>query len=197
MNNKLANVIKGYVEDLTWIDKIAGLVQTVTIREKIGEAVVNKSFPVSCDVDYNACIKGRYQDLALDSKKKSVLYFEDRGGAQYVRRNGNTLEFTSSLRLVCWLNLKLINEVECEGDIRSCGVSGDYVLEVLRALPAIPFTEEGFITIFINNISQVERSVDIFSRYTYHEPQTQYLLFPYDFFALDLSINFTVPCIVT
>jgi hypothetical protein len=196
MNSKIANILKGKIEGLVWIDKIAGLVQTVTIRIKEGETIVNKNYPVSCDVDYDSCNKGRYQDLAPNSKKKSILYFEDRG-VQFIKRHGNTIQFQSSLRLVCWLNLKLINAAECDADIRNCGVSGDYVIEVIKALPSVPFTIQGFISMNISNISQVIRSVDIFSKYTYNEQSTQYLLFPFDFFALDLEINFTIPCIVT
>jgi hypothetical protein len=196
MNNKLAHILVNYIEYLDWIDKISGLVQTVSIRKKIEDAVVVKTFPVSCDIDYDSCIKGRYQDLAPDSKKKSVLYFEDRG-VSFIKRNGNTLQFQSSLRLVCWLNLKLIHSATCDSDVEHCGVSGDYVIEVIKALPSIPFTEGDFISIYINSISQVERSVDIFSKYTYSETAVQYLLFPFDFFALDFSIDFTIPCIVT
>jgi hypothetical protein len=196
MNNKLAHILVNYIEHLDWIDKISGLVQTANIREKVGESITNKSFPISCDVSYEECIKGRYQDLAPDSKKKSVLYFEDRA-ISFIKRNGNTLQFQSSLRLVCWLNLKLIHSATCDVEVDNCGVSGDYVIEVIKSLPSIPFTEGDFISIYINSISQAERSVDIFSKYTYSETATQYLLFPFDFFALDFSIDFTIPCIVT
>jgi hypothetical protein len=196
VNNKIANILKGYVEDLTWIDKISGLVQTVTIRIKEGETVVNKSYPVSCDIDYVECIKGRYQDLAPDSKKKSVLYFEDKG-VSFIARKGNTIQFQSSLRMVCWLNLKMIDGSTCDSEVEHCAVSGDYVIEVLKALPSVPFTAQGFVSLHISSISQAVRSVDIFSKYTYNEQSTQYLLFPFDFFALDLNIDFTVPCITT
>jgi UDP-3-O-acyl-N-acetylglucosamine deacetylase len=53
------------------------------------------------------------------------------------------------------------------------------------------------ISIYISSITQVERSVDIFSKYTYNEQATQYLMYPYDYFALDLDIDFMIPCIET
>ena len=192
MNNKLANIIKGKISDLTWIDKIAGLVQTVNI--KIDK--VSKSYPISCDVDYEVCIKGAYQDLAPNSKKDSIVYFEDKG-VSFVQRIGNRIKFRSSLRLVCWLNLKNIYGATCDAEVEHGNVSGDYVIEVIKALPSVPFSEGDFIGITITDISQAERSVDIFSKYTYNEQATQYLLFPFDFFALDLQIEFTIPCIKT
>ena len=196
MNHSIANILKGYIETLSWADKVAGLVQTANIRVKDGESFMDKSYPISCDIDADSCVKGSYQDLAPESKKKSVMYFEDRGGVTFDRQEGTRLFYRANLRLIGWLNLKLINEVDCDDDVRSCGVSGDYVLEVIKVLPYKPFDAGGFYSIAINPPSQVERSVDIFSRYTYNETATQYLMWPYDYFALDLDIDFIVPCLI-
>ena len=187
MNNIIANFLKGYLDTLSWSDKTSGLVQTANIRIKNGEGnIVDKSYPVSCNVTYNACIKGAYHDLAPDSKKKSVLYFEDKG-VSFVEKAWNRMKMRSSLRLVGWLNLCLIDD--------SCGVSGSYVLDVIRVLPSNPISTADFISIYISNVAQVERSVDIFSKYTYNETATQYLMYPYDYFALDLDIDFVITCL--
>lgn len=195
MNNILANILKSRVETLEWADRVAGLVQTANVRVKDGDSVTEKSYPISCNVTYDACIKGKYRDLAPDSKKKSVIYFEDRGGS-FVERIGNRIKMRSSLRLVCWLNLKNINEASCDDDSGACGVSGTYVIDVIKSLPSKPFATADFISIALTNITQVERSVDIFSRYTYNEQATQYLMYPYDYFALDIDIDYTIPCII-
>ena len=49
MNQAIADIIKTQIEDLDFIDKIAGLVQTVhiDIANENGERVT-KSFPVAC-----------------------------------------------------------------------------------------------------------------------------------------------------
>ena len=192
MNNKIAGLFKTYLETLSWADKVAGLVQTASIRTADS---VTKTYPISCDVTADACIKGEYQALTPDSKKKSVMYFEDHGGVPFISRIGNTLKFSCKLRLIIWLNLKLIQEAECAGDATGCGSSGDYVIEAIKKFPAKPFKSADFISIYITNISQVERSVDIFSRYSYSEVATQYLMFPFDFAALDIDTEFTIPCI--
>jgi hypothetical protein len=187
MNNKVAKILKVYLQNLAWSDKIAGLVQTANIRiQGPNDTIINKSYPISCDITADQCKKGAYQDLAPDSKKMSVMYFEDRG-VSFIERIGNRLKFQSSLRLIGWLNLCLISD--------SCGVSGDYVIDVIKALPSIPFTVPGFVSIFIDGISQVQRDVSIFGKYTYNEHATQYLMYPFDYFALDLLIEFTVPCV--
>lgn len=195
MNNKIATILKGYIDDLIWVDKIAGLVQTANIRVKKDDTAIEKSYPISCDIDLDACLKGAYQDLAPDSKKKSVLYFEDKG-VTFIERQGNKLKFQSSLRLVCWLNLKLIQEAGCDSVVTGCGSSGDYVIQILKILPTIPISTPDFVSIYISGIAQAERDVSIFSKYTYNETATQYLMFPYDYFAIDFMIDFTIPCVI-
>ena len=194
MNNKIANILKGYIETLDWTDKISGLVQTANVTEKSGDNKITKSYPIACDLTEDSCVKGHYQDLIPDSKKRSVVYFEDKG-CVFDKQVRNRLYYKSSLRLVCWLNLKLLEEDPCGTDDH-CTVSGCYVMDVIKILPHIAFSSGGFYGMFINSISQAERSVDIFSKYTYHEESTQYLLYPYDFFALDIEITFAVPCLL-
>jgi hypothetical protein len=194
MNNKIADIIKGQIEGLTWIDKIAGLVQTANVRITSGETATEKSYPISCNITADACMKGGYQDLCPNSKKKSIVYFEDRG-LTFDRQEGNHLYYVSSLRLVCWLNLQLIQEEACKKDVTGCGTSGDYVLEVIKKFDYKPFNSGGLYGIMIHPPSQVERSVDIFSKYTYSEVSTQFLMFPYDYFSLDFSVDFFVPCL--
>jgi hypothetical protein len=191
MNNKIASIFKGYLETLSWADKVAGLVQTVSIRTADSTA---KSYPISCDVTADACISGAYQDLCPNSKKKSVLYFEDKG-VSMVARQGTRLKFKSSMRLVGWVNLKLIQEAECDADTIGCGSIGDYVIDVINLLPNSPIQTADFISIMVSDIAEAERDVSIFSKYTYSETGVQYLMFPYGYFALDLSIDFTIPCV--
>jgi len=194
MNNKIANILKDQIDDLTWIDKIAGLVQTANVREKNGDNISEKSYPISCSISEDACLKGAYQDLCPNSKKKSVLYFEDKG-VSFDHQEGNRLFYKSSLRLVCWLNLQLIQGAACKKDVTGCGTSGDYVLEVIKKFDYKPFNSGGFYGIVIHPPAQAERSVDIFSKYTYNETALQYLMAPYDYFALDFEISFFIPCL--
>lgn len=188
MNHKIATLFKTYLETLLWSDKVAGLVQTASIG---GDNP--KSYPISCDITAAACLKGAYQDLCPNSKKKSVLYFEDKG-ISMVERAGTRLKFKSSLRLVGWLNLKLIQEAACDSEVDGCGSIGTYVIEVIKLLPTSPIQTADFVSIMVSDISEPERSVDIFSKYSYSETETQFLLFPYAFFCLDLQIDFTIPC---
>jgi hypothetical protein len=197
MNSLIATIFKGYLENLTWADKLSGIVQTANIRVKTGpDSYTDKSYPISCDITEDACIKGAYQDLCPDSKKKSILYFEDKG-IQNMERYGNRIKFQSSLRLVGWLNLKLIQEESCDSGVTGCTQAGRYVIDVLKVLPTVPFSTSDFISIQIISIAEAERDVSIFSKYTYSETATQFCMFPFTYFAIDMLIDFVIPCIET
>lgn len=80
MNQAIANIIKEYIDELTFVDKIAGLVSTqyMTVTGEDG-AKVTKSYPVACCTTAEDCKAGAYNDLTLNSDYKTVLYFEDGG----------------------------------------------------------------------------------------------------------------------
>lgn len=184
MNNKIANIIRDDIKDIAWIDKLAGLTQVAKVSQTSGESKVEKRFPISCAMSYDdACKTGCYDELAPDSKYKSVAYFEDEG-VTFTGRVGNKIYYESRLRLIVWLNLKAL--------AGECGTSGDYVIDVIKTIPSMPRNVGGLISLQTTITSQAVRDVSIFSKYTYNEKQTQYLMYPYDFFALELRTNFVI-----
>jgi len=185
MNERVANIIKTQIDGLDFIDKIAGLVRTMKM-EVLGENNVKtlKFFPVACDVTADSCISGKYQDLIPDSKYKSIIYFED-GGTTLMSKERRWVGFNSRLTLVAWLNLKKIG---CD-----CTYSMAAILSILEALPEFPINElNGLQQITIKAVTEQPKSNQIFGRYTYDEKINQYLLSPYDYFALNLSIDYKI-----
>lgn len=185
MNEKLANVLKTNIEGLNFIDKIAGLVKPMTITKVENGAKVKKTFPVACDVTADQCVKGNYQELIPNSKYKSIAYFEDLGSAiEYKDRN--RVKFTSRLNLVCWLNLKKLAECGL------CVISPQVILMLMANLPEFPVNDDIYRDIRITAVSETPKSNTIFSRYTYDELISQYLLSPYDYFCLQITVQFWV-----
>lgn len=186
MNQAIAGIVKDYIDDLTFVDKIAGLVSTqyMTIDG------VQKSYPVACCVTADDCIAGAYDDLAPDSKYKTVIYFED-GGVSHVRDQGNFKYFLSRLRLVCWINVAKLNSDTCYTD-SPCSASTNIIIEILRNIPEFPTEHDPFHQVKFDVVNQVVRSNSIFSQYTYNEKQVQYLMSPYDYFALEIETSFAI-----
>lgn len=181
MNNKIANIIVDYIDGLSWIDKIAGLTQVA----KVTQGDTEKRFPVSCQLSYDdACRVGCYDELMPNSQYKSVVFFED-VGFSFVRQEGNKLYYESRLRLIAWLNYRLLTE-------SGCGSSGDYIISILKILPTSPVNIGDLLRFSTVVTSQAARSSDIFGKYTFDEKRSQYMMIPFDFFALDLRTNFMI-----
>lgn len=193
MNQTVANILKDYLEDCgsDFVDKIAGLVQTVHLNIVNSDGVkVEKTFPVSCNFTAEDCKAGLYNDLTPDSKYKTVIYFED-GGVTFNNRQGNWACYTSNLKLVCWINVKLYSGGVC--DIADpCTASTEIIKKILCCFPSQPVYVSAYSRFMPTIVSEEIRSNAIFSKYTYNELQTQYLLYPYDFFALNIRTDFCI-----
>jgi len=191
MNQTVANILKGYIECLDFVDKIAGLVQTVylNITDENGNKV-QKSFPVSCNFTADDCKTGLYNDLTPDSKYKTVIYFEDQG-VDFNKREGNFICYTSHLKLVCWINVAMLYGELCPDGV-PCTASTEIIKKILCQLPSQPVYISPYSRFYPVVVSEDIHSNAIFNKYTYNELQTQYLLYPYDFFALNINTDFCI-----
>lgn len=193
MNQTVANILKDYLEDCDcdFVDKIAGLVQTVHLNISNQDGTkTEKTFPVSCNFTAEDCKQGLYNDLTPDSKYKTVIYFED-GGVSFNERKGNFVYYTSTLKLVCWINTILYKADWC-GQGVPCTVGAEIIKKIICCFPSQPVTITPYVRFLPTIVSEDIRSNSIFSKYTYNELQTQYLLYPYDFFALNIRTEFGI-----
>lgn len=191
MNQAIANIIKGHIEDLDFVDKIAGLtaVTYFEIKDKDGN-MVQKSFPVACCTTANDCKEGAYNDLMPNSDYKTVIYFEDRG-VSFTKKESHWKYYTSNLRLVCWINIEKITGAECKSEV-PCTYAAHIIAEIIRALPEFPENHSPFDFVYSEVVNQDIRSNAIFSAYTYDEKHSQYLMAPFDYFALDIQTQFAI-----
>jgi hypothetical protein len=190
MNQGIANIIKSNIDHLDFVDKIAGLTSVTLMTVTEGETKVEKRIPIACCTTVEDCKQGAYNDLCPDSKYKSVLYFEDQG-VSFVKYEGNYKYYQSTLRLVCWLNVAKLREEPCyNGTV--CTLSSKAIAQIIRALPTHPAHRPPFVNVYSEVVDQVVRSNSIFGAYTYNEKQTQFLMYPFDYFALTIRTNFSI-----
>ncbi len=190
MNQAIADIIKSKISGLDFIDKIAGLTSVTYSNIKDGDKTVQKAYPIACCVTADDCKEGSYNDLCPDSKYKTVIYFED-GGCKINRVEGNFQYWTSTLQLICWINVAKILGDDCKSGSQ-CTLSSHLIAEIIRELPEFPQHIAPFSHVKIYVDSQNIRSNSIFSKYTYNEKQTQYLMYPYDYFSLDIKTEFAI-----
>lgn len=185
MNEKIASIIKAEIENLPFMGQVSGLVRPVRMQDVSSDNASVKVFPISCDVSERECISGKYTDLVPDSKYKSIHYFEDMG-VTIAGQDQDTFSFEAKLRLVGWLNLKKLGKTDCS-------VSHLAIAAILKAIRSKVFNSSPFTKISIRCTGIEPKSAAIFSKYTYSEEINQYLLFPFDYYALNFTVAFTVP----
>ncbi len=191
MNVAIAEKYKELVSALPFTDLVAGLVKVHMEEVPIegGNALI-KSFPVVCDLTVQQCRNGEYKSLMMDDSKKSIIYFED-VGILLRQIHPRHYDMVSRLRLVAWYNLKYIVGA-------GCSMSGPLIANILGVLPHAPINIAGagglkLIKARVEAVTELPKQADIFLKYSYDEPKDQFLLYPYDYFAIEIETLFTVP----
>ena len=198
MNAQIATILKDRLENayngenqptgLLFIERLAGLVQ---IGEKanpstIEGAFVVSKFPISMDIDYEECInRGCYKDLVPNSNQKGILYFEGFGTLPQGQDHGN-YKYSSKLRLVCWINNKLI-----QGNEREI-IAHKLITKIRETLESKPFNDGAFNRITVRATNFLDNDVKLFANYTYPIESLKFLMYPYEAFGIDYTVDFTI-----
>lgn len=178
MITKIAELIKTEISTLEWVERIGGVVKSA----RINIAGEEKIFPIDFKSLADPCDSSVYLDFVPDSSKMSIIYFEDQG-LEVVNSGCSFTDCTASLRLVCWANLERIN--------------ADYTdaitlkLDLIKNIPARLPNTDWVTKIFASFTSEETKTPAIFGAYTYDESMTQYLIYPYDYFALNYNVKFS------
>lgn len=172
--------------DLPFIDVYAGLAQTVSYKEQDENGnPVTKKMPVSYDTNIEDCGFSPEKAVVPDSSKKGIIYFEENGGAtQYKRLAGNFTMWKAQIVLICWLNRDKITG-DAYSEIATKAFS-DISLKLKNDSITSPFTK-----VIVDN-TRFRQDANLFTKYSYETEVLQFLRPPYEFFAIDLSVNFTL-----
>lgn len=188
MNALIATIMKTKVGELEFIDKTAGLVH---VAEKIqpteidGAFMVSK-FPISNDVSFDDCFNsGCYKDLVPNSKNKGILYFEEYGTTPTSRERGY-YNYKSKIRLVCWINNKLIQENECQS------ISHLLITQIRSNLETGHFNANNISKIRIVAKNILSNDYKLFERYSYPKEILKFLMHPYEAFGIDFDVEFSI-----
>lgn len=188
MTGKIADLIKTEIETvqangtyLQWVDKIAGVVRAQRYTDKAGNEQV---FPVAYNTPEDLCDTTTYTDLVPDSSKMSIIYFED-GGTDIIESGCMYTDCETTLKLVCWVNLKRVNVSYTD--------ALNLKLELINNIPEDIDNTDWVTKIRVMFEGEEPKSAGLFSEYTYDESRTQYLMYPYDYFALNYKVRYSIP----
>lgn len=194
MNDQLSILILNKLGSVSYLSKMSGIAKVYTmVQEADGGRSVTKKIPVSTYTTAAQCggKTSKQYDLVPNSGLRGLLYFEELAGIRLIEKKDVGNKYESKLRIVCWLNPKLI-----DSSTDATQVATKVMTDLMRRITADqhfhdPAQYFSTVTIDVENIP--EKSAQLFSRYDYDEKMTQYLMYPYDYFAIDLSIKYLVP----
>ena len=200
MNVEIGNIVKGLLEPFLvggsgtnqFIDKLAGVVKVITMQDKNeSDSTIIKSFPISSNTSLEECKKpGAYKDLIPNSKYGCMVYLEEETGVDFISEDRNGKKYSTAFLLVGWINQKKLGTSDCS-------VTGKIVNTIINALTIKPFNRDIYQSIIIEVTGQNPKSLNPFSKYTYDEENTKYLMAPYDYFSLkvEVIVNVNLACI--
>lgn len=183
MNAGIAELLRARIAAFAYVDKLAGLVQTVAYqRQGPDNKTVTLRMPIAANVtDPLNCTDEAIRDLVPDERYRLIVYFEDRG-MTLVNENGRDW-WHSRLRLVAWVNTSKL------------GGDPDAPYLVLQAfVNAIntgnAYNSGAYLAVRHKVEGVPESGVGLFSRYTYNEAVRQYLFPPFSAFGIDIGTRF-------
>lgn len=187
MIQQLATVLLGKITDegMPWIDKTAGLVRPITTKLK-GKP---QTWPIATDVtDPLACNSEGVPIGAMmpDNKYKSILFIEADGYPTRKDERIGAPSWRAKFRIIVWMNCNRF------GGDQACG---DIAYEnIVSALDGYPFDSPPFLFCFFNVTGGGPvRGSEVFGKYTFNEARSQYLHYPYDYFAMNVEMDFVLP----
>jgi hypothetical protein len=180
MNASIAELLKLRIQQFSYVEKLGGIVRAVSFERQGGRITI----PVGSGVeDPLQCGDNELLDLVPDERYKCIVFFEDRGLVPVVSRTRGQ-SWTSNLRLVCW-----VNTAKLGGDANAA----DAVLQqFLGVLNSGPYNLDPFIGIRHRLSGVASKGPSIFAAYTFPDAARQYLLWPFDAFAIDIATEFRI-----
>lgn len=192
MNEVVANYLIEKIAAESWVHKLSGIVKPFIRMDYLfdeeleSNIPVRNIYPVSCKLSFEECSSSAYSELMPNSSFRSVAYFEDNGSEVYEYKKNNSY-IKSRLRFVCWLNMNLIEHT-------GCTISDQIIPRVISLFhQSKPTNYSGVVELTTRVVSVPKKDANIFGQYTYNQEISQYLLYPYDYFALDIEATYAIP----
>ena len=184
---KITDILKGQIESksLSYIDVLAGLTDVDHVNKQVSSnSLIQKIYPTYCGLT-DGCDGKQLLPLIPDKKLKSLFYFEDLRGITVVNTDRGFVNYTGYVRLIAWLNPKLLGS-------NDCSITAPIMTEIISILQSKTFNSGDFAKIRTRILNIPTKSETLFSKYKYSPNFIDILDKPYDYFALDIAIDFSI-----
>lgn len=184
MTNEIAKVLAGSLEPMVNQRLITVLCGLTKVAQQKRDTLTLR-FPVPYDYD-SATYQIENSALVPDAKERAIVYFEgndtDVAGFSQKRSQGRT-----SLRLVCWYDRSKYQSPDNDS------VHTVLMSQFLEYLGSARPPYDGVIATFQVDVTRIYDSVEsLFSKYTYRQERSQYLLSPYFALGIDITVSYQI-----
>lgn len=202
------SALKPTITAMPWVERYGGVAIRLAKTETFDGREIRRYFPVSSDLTDAQCWQqGRYLDLVPNAKRRSILYWEVVTDTQDVNtpisglyrstqgaRSVKVYYLRARARLVYWLNLKKLGLAPDNSQLdHTLSASEVVALSLINALEKGNFQIDGAGAVQLSEPVIKPKSPEIFDRYTYGSDVEKFMLYPYDYGAVEFTVNITVP----
>lgn len=164
------------LKELPFLDVVGGVARPQKIR--VGD--VEKTLPATPDAE----TANGYTWLTPDSSKAGIAYFEMLSNSlKDPLSAGRGFSFECRIRCVVWLNTKRLTPT---------GIAPSAMAAVVSKLQGRYNNVPPVVELIVFPECEAPRGPELFSKYTYDEAETQFLMLPFEYFAFDFSICFAM-----
>jgi len=183
MQRTICDLVKTAIETsgLQWLDVVCGMVEEIKVTNQQGDGTVIKTLPAyrlagqtQCEAhnDYIYCIP--------DTSKESLIYIEA-DNQSLVSSTSRYDEYQLPLRVICWTNLKVINQNYSDASLLTD--------ELLSIIPDSLAAYSPYNTIRVD-VTDVNRDLGVVNKYDFNEAENQMWIYPFDFFVISLRVTY-------
>ena len=182
MIQRIAELLRDEIDDLVFVERTAGLVRALPITVPAEDGVVTKVMPVAISTGLD-CEPQDMMYLTPDSDVMSIVFFED-GGTTIERRDSFFLHCRSTVRMIAWFNLRMINPDYEDATL--------LMAHLVSAVPKYLDDDDFIVAIKVEPLNELPKET-VYSAYDLNLEENLYFAFPYDYGAFEFDVMYRIP----
>lgn len=183
MQRVICDLVKTAIETsgLDWLDVVCGMVEELKVTNQSGDGSSVKTIPAYRLPGQTQCASHNDYIAAIpDTTKESLIYIEA-DPPSVITSTSRYDEFQLPLTIVCWVNLKIINQNYTDASLLTD--------ELLSVIPDSLAAVSPYNTIRVD-LTNVSRDLARVNKYDYNEAENQMWIYPFDFFTIQLRVTY-------
>jgi hypothetical protein len=188
MNRDIADILKGYITGLNFIDKLGGMAQIGYFTQaELSKKMDIKDFTWDgmqvIKLPIVPSTPPKYEVYCMDKGKKSIIFFEDLGTTSETLNRDYTT-YVSKLKLICWFDQSKLNALNTN--------KSQMIQQIIQAIDGEHANDGIFNRIYAEFKEEDKLGDNIFSNYDIDIAMIQYLMYPYDAFGLTFEVGYAI-----